>query len=1219
MSALTEAQHQAVTAAGNVLVVAGAGTGKTRTLVERALRLVTKQGASLDRMLLVTFTEAAAAEMRQRIRDQLLAALRSEPDQPHLAQQVALLDSALICTLHSFCLRLVSEHAVELGIDPEVTVLEPTQTQPLITQALDTVLARHFEPSAPLGEAVRELIRRYGRGSEERIRNWLVHLHRYSQAQPNPDAWWQGQMDYFKSPDPSRWRQWLVEGFEEWRRVWVEFLQSQPQENTSAHRCKEILSRGIDPSRGTGSERLESIAAVLDAVEAVDQAEAWPRGTKTKLRAPMAGLFEEVAFWQSLLDQADGIDPLQQDWDWVREPMLTLLQLAREFSEAFTQAKREWGGVDFADLEQLALRLLVDAQTGQPTRLARLWQQRLDHIFVDEYQDINPAQDAILTALSRSGAESNRFLVGDLKQSIYRFRLANPRIIGRYQTEWQPGSSTGCCVALTENFRSREALLDFVNELFGALMRPGLGGTGYGPEAALRFGDPAGRQPLARRDAAGTGAEPCVELHLLLRPEELDEAQEQDPDSAPQAVFDLTGTEREARLVARRLRQLRQEGYRVWDPALGEFRPVRWSDMAVLLRAPADKVEAYAQEFHRAGVPLQAARGGFLEAQEVMDLHSLLQVLDNPLQDVPLVAVLRSPLVGMSLDELVCVRTHQPHGCFWTALKQFHHKPPPATASASSQAQASAWEKVDWFLRRFEAWREQVRLTSLSHCLETVLDETHYEALLHLDPRGAERVANVRRFVDLARRYDPYQRQGLFRFLSFLAAQQEVEQDIEPASPPRTDSVTLTSIHKSKGLEFPVVVVADLGKRFNLAALRSDLLLSEDYGLSPMVCPPDDRPRYPSLPCWLARGRERRELLSEELRLLYVACTRARDRLILTGQASARANPTPWPQAAPAQIPEAELLKAQSYLDWVRAWLGRAIRPTDRQSSTHGQTHLLRWRLWRETDPELACEVQPASASDAGMPEPVSHQAAEHLAQRLAWRYPFEPATRTRAKASVTELRRWTVEPDEESDRWFSGPTLETDTATQPAGPVARGLTLSPEQRGIAHHRFQQFVRLERTGSLDALQQEAQRIREAGLLTQAEVEALDLPALARFWDSALGRRIRANPAAVRRELEFTAGLSPADLAQLGVPVESGLAADELIVVQGVVDLTVFEAGNLWLVDFKTDAVTPATLVSKLHTYRIQLALYSLALERIHHRPVTERWLHFLALGKSVQV
>lgn len=1219
MSAPTASQHQAITACGNVLVVAGAGTGKTRTLVERALRLVLEEDASLNRMLLVTFTEAAAAEMRQRIRDALLARLQARPDQARLAEQVALLDTAFICTLHSFCLRLVREHACALGIDPEVTVLDSTQTQPLMAEALDTVLARQFEPGAPRGEAVRDLIRRYGRGSEDRIRRLLVQLHRYSQVQPDPEGWWEKQMAYFKAPEPTQWRQWLVEGVQEWCQLWVEFLEAQPPGNINAHRCKEVLAKYLAAGRNRSApvQSLDAMATLVSNLAAVDQPDNWPRGTKKKFREPIAGLFEEAAFLESLLEAGGGSDPLQQDWDWVREPMRTLLRLGQEFSAAFAQAKRELGGVDFADLEQMALRLLVDRQTGRPTALARSWQQRLHYIFVDEYQDINPAQDAILTALSRSGAAANRFMVGDLKQSIYRFRLANPRIICRYEAEWRQSSPNAQCVALTDNFRSRESLLDFVNALFGALMRPELGGAVYGPEAQLRFGDPARRAPLARTGSGPAPAGPCVELHLLIRAEEPEEGSS--PDEASQAVLDLTGTEREARLVALRLRQLKQEGYPVWDPVQRAFRPVAWRDMAVLLRAPADKAEAYAQEFHRAGVPIQAARGGFLESQEVMDLHSLLQVLDNPLQDVPLLAVLRSPLVGLSLDELVHIGAHRRQTRFWEALRRFHQEARPTTPAPPHQGQANAWAKVDQFLRRFEVWRELVRLSSLSDCLERVLEQTHYEALLQLGPRGPERVANVRRFVDLARRYDPYQRQGLFRFLAFLAAQQEAEQDLEPAAWPAHDSVTLTSIHKSKGLEFPVVAVADLGKRFNLGSLIGDVLLSEDYGLAPMVCPPGDRPRYPSLPCWLARRRERRELLSEELRLLYVACTRARDRLILTGQAGRRAGQASWPGGPPQPIPTAELLKATSHLDWLRPWLAQVVPPDDWQSSAMGQSALLRWRRWREDDPELAAEPAGAPAPSAASGEPRSEETAAQLIERLTWRYPLAAATRTRAKASVTELRRWAAEPDEESDQWFGAPTLKGPEPPQTVALLGPEAALSPEQRGTAFHTLLQFVRLDCTSTATALRQEARRLEQEGFLSAAEVAVLDFEALARFWTSPLGQRIRANPNAVRRELEFTAGLSPGDLARLGVPVEAGLAEDELIVVQGVVDLAVFEPDHLWLVDFKTDAVTEATLPDKVAAYRPQLQLYGLALERVHRRPVRERWLHFLTTGQSVQV
>jgi ATP-dependent helicase/nuclease subunit A len=1220
MNLLTSSQRQAITARGNVLVVAGAGTGKTSTVVARCLRLLFEERRSLHQMLLVTFTEAAAAEMRQRMRDELLKKLKEEPANAHVAEQTALLDTAHLCTLHSFCLRLVSDHFHELGIDPQVSVLDEQQTQPLIEETLEALFQRHYAGTSPLASAFKDLVRKHGRGSDERIRALLLRLHAYTQSLPDPARWMDRELARFREPQARLWLQWLIEGVQDWAALWIPVLRSQPKENENAHRCARVLERRTGETPVLRSEWAATLAELRD----IDAANNWPEGKKGLFRGPIKKLFDDAEFLACLLDSSDGTDPLQQDWDWARQQMITLLELAREFTADFSRAKRDAGGVDFADLEQFALRLLREPGSGQPTTIAQACREQFAHVFVDEYQDINAAQDAILAALSREGEAANRFLVGDVKQSIYRFRLANPRIFRRYEEAWRSDSVAGRRIALSDNFRSREGILEFVNGLFGALMRPGLGGVAYDADAALQFGD---REPRSLRSLApGEDAVPCVEFHLLTKASEEEEPDGETDEPATPDLFDLTVTEKEARLVALRLSELKDRGHRVWDKSAGLFRPVAWSDMAVLLRSPANKVEAYAQEFHRAGVPLQAARGGFYEALEILDLLSLLQLLDNPLQDVPLLAVLRSPLVGLSLSELIEIRAHHRAGLFWTALRRFHREIQSSKFKVqrsrleASSAVGSAWRKADCFLRQFNSWRELIRLSSLSHCLECVLAQTHYEALLLAGERGAERVANVRRFLSLARQYDPFQRQGLFRFLRFIKLQHEAEVDHEPAPLPAEDAVQLMSIHKSKGLEFPVVAVADLGKRFNLAALREDLLWSEDYGLCPSVVPPGSDQRYPSLALWLARQRERRELLGEELRLLYVATTRARDRLILTAAASDKDAAARWEPAEPRALSDQEVLSGSSGLDWLRLWLPQVTAEADWRNDREGASRLLRWKIYSENDPGLlAAPTRQNEGSVAAPASELSDEALNALHVRLEWQYPFAAATVERAKTNVTELRRRQVEEDEEAH-----PLLRFRSKPQRASATGQ---LSAAEAGTAHHLFLQWISLDDAGSEEELRTEAARLQQAGVLTAEQVAALEFGPLTRFWQSDLGRRVRERAERVARELPFTARFSPEELRGLGLPLDGaneteareGVLADEFVVVQGVCDLVVQEDNGIWLVDFKTDEFREQDLEQKTSLYASQLRLYGRALEKICRARVKERWLHFLKLNRSVAV
>jgi ATP-dependent helicase/nuclease subunit A len=1216
----TPAQQEAIAERGNVLVVAGAGTGKTSTLVERCLGclLDPQTPASLDEILMVTFTEAAAAEMRHRIRVRLEAQLASRADDLRWSEQLALFETAHIGTLHSFCLQLVRQHFYELELDPQLTVLAGEEAKLLAGETLEIIFQNHYAGKTANAAAVQQLIQTHARGWDLPIRMLVLRLHHYTQTLRDPAGWFASQLAMYQSDEPAQWREWLGEGVRDWRERWLPVLRSVNPGNMRAAECAAIVEN-LPPDAAR-----KQYAAALEQIHLADAN--WPPGKIAAWRKPLEGFFAEAAFLRSVAREDGPAAPLAQDWQWVRGQMTTLLELAREFTAAFSDAKRESGAVDFHDLEQHALRLLWDRDTQQPTPTAREWRRKLRFVFVDEYQDINDAQDAILQALSREGGAANRFLVGDVKQSIYRFRLADPRIFQGYMaawlgeelgpiptsSAWSGGTGGGCpgtavpergegrTIPLVENFRSREAILDFVNSLFGALMRREIGGVTYDDDARLRFGDPENRAALGVKQ----NSTPCVELHLRLKSAGENGAAggEAESTAARNEVMNLEEAAKEARLTALRLRELKTRAHPVWDDETRMMRPVQWGDMAVLLRSPAGKAESYAREFRRLGVPLTVARGGFYESLEITDLLSLLQLLDNPLQDLPALAVLRSPLVGMSLDELAAIRLMAPKVHCWTALQRFHEL----------SAAHPGWPKADRFLKNFAAWRRLARQVSLSGCLDAVLGETHYAAWLLTQPRGEQRRANVQRLLALARQFDHFQRQGLFRFLRFIEAQQDAAAEPQSAPVAGDDSVALMSIHQSKGLEFPVVVAADLGKPFNLSDLRADIILDAQYGLCPQIKPPHTGRRYPSLPYWLARRRQKQELLGEELRLLYVAMTRARDLLLLTGAVAEKKFDRHLHETT--SLATASLLAMRSSVDWIAAWLGGGAD----MSGSSGANALLRRTFYDPLDERLLDEPSLALPGPEN-PDPATTldaKAWQELRGRLEWQYPHAGATRELAKASVSALRRRLVqEREDEAAPFFKFQIANFKSQIQHPRPPGE---LSATEIGTAHHKFMQLVSLEIVGSLGGLPEEVKRLEREGALTAAEARHLDLGALAAFWQSDLGTQIRSHARNVRRELEFTARFSPDEL-PAHVSGAGGLLDGEFVVVQGAADLAVLLPGEIWLVDFKTDRLTEAELEDRVNEYAPQVQLYAQALGRIYRRPVTRMFLHFLALKKSVAV
>ncbi|MGD0206178.1 MAG: helicase-exonuclease AddAB subunit AddA [Verrucomicrobiota bacterium] len=1237
---LTSSQRQAVVARGNVLVMAGAGTGKTHTLVERCLHCLCQEQppASLAEIFVVTFTEAAAAEMRRRLREQLEEKLRAAPDEPRWTEQIALFDTAHIGTLHSFCLKLVREHFHELGLDPQLAVLDEGEARLLANETLDEEMQEHYAGQNELAGTVQKLIQIYGGGRDQAIRQLVLRLHHYAQTRPDAGGWLARQIEQFASPAPDEWREWLLDGIQAWCGEWLPVLENLKTANEKAAELFKIFvqkgSAGVPPAntcvpldlsshkgvrrdaeRGrpeacTTTFSRETAAEILAQIISADGN--WPAKRKTVLRRPLENLFAEAKFLVSLATVKNGNDPLAEDWDWVRGPMGALVRLTQNFSARFAARKRDDSVLDFHDLEQFALKLLWDFAANQPTSVAGRWRQKIRFMFVDEYQDINAAQDKIIQALSRDGANANRFLVGDAKQSIYRFRLADPKIFRDYAQSWR--GNDGQTISLAENFRSREELLNFVNSVFEPLMREEIGGVRYDAGARLQFGAPDRRAELSAAKDASPHAE------LLLRFKKGRNDTETDAESGDDDLADLQETEREARLLALRLMQLEAGKHEIWDAEKKRFRTAGWRDMAVLLRAPSGKAEIYAKEFQRAGVPLVVERGGFYDSNEIMDLLSLLQLLDNPLQDVPAIAVLRSPLVGLSLDELAQVRLAA-SGHFWTALNR--------TQNAESGIRNETLQKIKTFLERFRRWRQLARQASLSQCLESMLAETYYAEWLLARPRGAQRRANVERFLGLAQKFDQFQRQGLFRFLKFIEAQREAEVEPDVAAVADENAVRLMSIHQSKGLEFPVVAVADLAKPFNTQDLHGEIIFDESFGLCPRVKPPRTGRRYPSLPHWLAQQHQRREQWGEELRLLYVALTRARDTLILTAAVTEKKWESLWTK--PGAVTTQAIVAAKSYADWLGLWFAQSAGGSP-AAATEGTRPHLRWRI--ADDAELRddpiCrsrgdEVQTKDQSE--IPHVVSYKktieldatTAERLRAILSWKYPFAAATQRAAKSSVTTLRRQAAEERNDEAEQVFRLQFSAKRLARTLAPPAQNPKLSAADIGTAHHKFLQQVALDNANDVAALKSEANRLEQEKVLSADERAALALEDIAAFWNSEPGRKIRAQAANVRRELAFTSRFSPAELAAItGAKSVPGLE-DEFVVVQGVADLAVLLPEEIWLADFKTDEVPPAELPEKTRLYAPQLKLYARALEKIYSRPVTERWLHFLAARKTVEI
>ncbi len=1272
----TPEQEQAITAGGtHILVAAAAGAGKTATLVERVIRRLTDPVAPLDvdRLLVVTFTEAAAAEMRQRLAAALHKGLAQDPENTVLQRQLALLGRAAISTLHSFCLGLVRQYFYRLGLDPALSVMNEHEALLLRREVLDDLLTERFDEEAD--GPFYALLEHFADGGDgEGLKELILTVYDYVQSLPWPKQWLDAAVARFEVPPDTP-----ISALPWWeplrRHCTLELTRAATALAEAGRLCRrpggpaaygDVLARDLERVEAArqASGDWDELAAAVTAATGFDRLPPLRKGNADEALQEQA---------KALRDQArKAVKALQETYfdrpaaAWVADlpamaPHLrTLADLVLQFDAAFRTAKVQQGAVDFNDLERYCLQVLLDpeAPAGEllPSDVARELRGRYAEILVDEYQDINAVQDAILTLVARDGQDgpANRFMVGDVKQSIYRFRHADPSLfLAKYQTyrNWQPAgdeanAATGARIVLGANFRSRAGVVDAVNFVFRQILTAGVGELDYDAAAELVCRAAYPPEPGAPA-AADTPAGPPVEVHLLDRdfdftaapaPDDEDEAAAEATAAGAAAaeLAELSALEREARLVAQRIRTLvdgtdTQPPLLVWDREAGEYRPVRYRDMVILLRATSGRANLFLEALGRAGVPAYAQLStGYFAATEVEVILSLLQIMDNPGQDIPLAAVLRSPIVGLSSADLARIRLAAPGGSFYEAV----------IAAGRGQDRPDLAAVLSRFLQALEQWRTAARRKPLSEVLWQIYGETGYLRYVGGMPGGAQRHANLIALYDRARQFDQFARQGLFRFLRFIERLQEGEADLgtAPALGEGEDVVRILSIHRSKGLEFPVVFVADLGKSFGRQDQQGDLLLQRRLGLGPRRLDPEQRAKWPTLAFHAVRQAIRLEALAEEMRILYVALTRARERLILVGSCrDLEARCRSWGAAAAHRgwpLPEATLAAAESYLDWLGPALARHAaaaplqaaagvgEPADPQVAADPS----RWELYLwDAAAQLGLPAAEAAATAEEQPDwerigalapldrPIASDVPDQLARIFAWRYPFAPVVHRFAKLSVTELKGH-FDPNAEQP-------LPNSAKPQTVGQIDRRprflqttrRTLTPAEFGTLMHLVLQHLDLARPLDPAGVANQVGELVQRELLLPGQAEAVDTAAIAAFFASPLGQRICARPEQVRREVSFTLGLPAAEVYP-DLPPE--VAAGETIVVQGMIDLLLEEADAFLLVDYKTDRREPEQAAT---AYREQVTLYRRAVQEILGKPVREAYLHFLTSNQSVAV
>ncbi|WP_053220394.1 helicase-exonuclease AddAB subunit AddA [Virgibacillus senegalensis] len=1227
----TKEQEEAIYAAGSdILVAAAAGSGKTAVLVERIIqKLLNKENpVDIDSLLVVTFTNAAAQEMRNRVGAALEAALQENPGSLHLKKQLSLLQRASISTLHSFCMEVVRQHAYMLDIDPGFRIADDIEGDMIRQEVLEEMFEEWYGKQGEEQAAFFDVVDRFSNDrSDLEVEELILKLYDFATQNPWPDTWLDQMAAMYD-----------VEEAEEESLPWLSILKREVNSQLDAmlHEAQsalEVTRENDGPYHY--AEAIEADLEMFQKAKALLQL-SWEKAQQFFQQSKFQTLSRKKADCSE--DKKDKVKDLRTSYkkrwndlaeDWFSRSMeayladmkslhptiVQLTLLVKEFKQRYTQLKKEKAIVDFSDLEHYCLQILLDESSTPeqpvPSSVAGNLRNHFTEIMVDEYQDTNLVQETLLSLITDQEGAGNMFMVGDVKQSIYRFRHAEPSLFlnkyKRYAQEANPGKR----IDLARNFRSREQVLSAANYIFRQLLSEDVGEMEYEQEAELIY---------ANRiyDELQLG-DTDTELHIIDR--ENQEERQQD-DTGEEDFQDLEKAQLEARAYAGMIKKWigdeQNPPMQVVDKATGSQRDIQYRDIVILMRSMT-WAPTITEELKQQGIPVYAELStGYLEAIEIKIMISLLKVIDNPRQDIPLASVLRSPIVGLDEEDLAEIRLAQKQAAYYDALQSF--------IVSSSDNRKTA--KVQSFINKLKDWRLRARQGALSELIWQIYRESGYYDFVGGIPGGRQRQANLRALYDRARTYENTSFRGLFRFLRFIERMEERGDDLGAARAlgEQEDVVRLMTIHKSKGLEFPVVILGAMDKQFNQQDLRQKYLLHKDLGFGSKYIDPEKRIMYPTLAYHALKKEKQREMLAEEMRVLYVALTRAKEKLVMVGNvASFEKKQEKWQQIIEHKdwvLPSHFRLETQSYLDWVGPALMRhesnqplrnvevslEVPEAIRRDASAWQVQLLHGSelanlavMEAEEQEKIKTAVQEWKLLQGTRPE-----LDNKVASRLSYVYPYKNASFYRAKQTVTELKRQREIKDEYSSdqlvQRYRAPIIRRPRFMQ------QEKQLTAAERGSAMHAVMQHLPFNRTWQKNALAEFVQGLVTKEILTQEEADVIDIDAIERFFTTEIGRRaIEASE--VTREVPFSISINAKE-----VYADWQEETDEQVLVQGVIDCIIPDGDGWIILDYKTDSIdgeVTAEMQQRLKSrYQVQLDLYARALEQIWKQPISNKYLYF---------
>lgn len=1185
----------------NILVSAAAGSGKTAVLVERIITMLTAEESAVgvDQLLIVTFTEAAAAEMKDRIRAAIEKKLEQQPENEHLKTQATLIHNAQITTIHSFCLSVIRDHFPAIDLDPGFRIREEGELKLLRHDVLGELLEECYTEGA---QEFLDFVSAYGGGkNDKKLEELILKIYEFSRSYPDPQEWLENcvkayEVEDEKELEESAFVERIRKNTEYYLKDTCELLEQGLEvcaQEDGPVVYSDVLSSDIQMIQKLAD--CESFDALCNHMRGITWKRLPPNRSKTSsqekaeyvrnLRDEVKSLLGDVISQYFYQDTAE----ILSDLKLCKTHIQMLVCLVDRFSQMFEEKKREKDMIDFSDMEQYALRILTEKKDGGfvPSQIAKEYQKQYVQIMIDEYQDSNLIQETILNSVSTVWeGKYNIFMVGDVKQSIYRFRLSRPELFMEKFETYSMEDSEKQRIDLHKNFRSRGEVLDTANFVFRQIMTRNLGGIAYDEKAALYAGADYPAQPQA-------GTEILV----------ADMEEESGGDGGA-----LTEKEMEARTIAARIRELIRT-YTVFDKGTGKMRPCRYSDIVILTRSVKGFADVFAEVLNREGIPAYAGtREGYFASQEIGILLDYLRVIDNVQQDIPLAAVLASAFGGMSGEELAEIKADGRGESFYEAVENYR----------TDGENETVKKKLNACLEQMDRIRRRVPYTPIHELLRMILRDTGYGEFMSAMPAGEQRRANLEMLSEKARAFEATSYKGLFHFIRYVEQLQKYDVDYGEAAleDEQANTVRIMTIHKSKGLEFPVVFVSGLGKRFNMQDARSSTVIHAGLGIGLDAIDLENRTKSPSIVKKVIQKEEALDSLGEELRVLYVALTRAKEKLILTGTVSDFSKK--MERFAPVKMSKKDTLsfsrlsKASGYWDWILPAVVRATPDVPISIQTVTATDLVK----EEVEEETAGKITQSVLDSWDRERIYDPEIRRFLENQFMYRYPYSESRSQKLKFTVSELKKRGARQEAYSEEApdANGELLYQEPEIVPLIPSFLKDADEPKGafRGTAYHRALQLIDFTKSYTVHTLKEELRSLSEEQKLPEEMLACIRAEELLAVLNSPLGERMKicAFTNRLKKEQPFVLGV---DAKEIYPQEQSG----EILLVQGIIDVWFEEEDGIVVLDYKTDRVSGQEELAE--RYHAQLDYYARALEQITQKTVKEKIIYSFALGKEIRL